>query len=162
MSDVYETTCDPDDEFGRNWSADVWNMHRKFGVHGVVDARASDREWLGQFLEFRLRCLHEEIGEVEAAVNAGDAEGVVDGLIDMCVFAIGTLDAFNVDARLAWRRVMDANGRKTPGVKPERPNPLGLPDLVKDADWAPPTHDDNVGLIPDALAGIGTATKAVS
>ena len=31
------------------------------------------------------------------------------------------------------------------GVKPERPNPLGLPDLIKPEGWEAPSHEGNHG-----------------
>jgi hypothetical protein len=33
------------------------------------------------------------------------------------------------------------------GVKESRPNPLGLPDLIKPAGWVGPEHGENVGLV---------------
>jgi predicted HAD superfamily Cof-like phosphohydrolase len=68
-------------------------------------------------------------------------------MIDLCVVAIGTLDAFNVDPYEAWNRVHKANMEKQPGIKKERPNPLGLPDLIKPDGWVAPTHEDNIGLL---------------
>lgn len=93
----------------------------------------------------------EELSETLAAYNNGDAEEVVDGLIDLCVFAIGTLDVFGVDAWDAWNRVHSANMAKEPGVKPGRPNPFGLPDLLKPGGWKAPTHEDNHGDFEKAL-----------
>jgi predicted HAD superfamily Cof-like phosphohydrolase len=75
------------------------------------------------------------------------AEDVVDALIDLCVVAIGTLNAFEVDADLAWMRVHEKNMQKEVGIKATRPNPLGLPDLIKPEGWEAPTHADNVGLL---------------
>lgn len=80
-------------------------------------------------------------------VDARDAEEIVDGLIDICVVAIGTLDAFGVDANKAWDRVYKANMRKEVGTKDSRPNPLGLPDLVKPKGWRNPSHKNNHGLL---------------
>ena len=74
-----------------------------------------------------------------------DAEEIVDGLIDLCVVAIGTLDAFGVNANKAWDEVLKANMNKRVGVKETRPNPLGLPDLMKPADWKAPSHEGNYG-----------------
>ena len=34
---------------------------------------------------------------------------------------------------------------KVPGVKPGRPNPLGLPDLTKPSGWSGPDHSNNLG-----------------
>ena len=61
--------------------------------------------------------------------------------------AIGTLNAFDVDAHTAWERVHSANMEKEIGIKHNRPNPLGLPDLVKPSHWMSPTHIDNTGLL---------------
>ena len=65
----------------------------------------------------------------------------------MCVIAIGTLDAFNIDAQKAWEQVQTANMAKEVGVKESRPNPLGLPDLVKPKNWKAPSHADNHGYL---------------
>jgi len=35
---------------------------------------------------------------------------------------------------------------KKVGVKQSRPNPLGLPDLIKPEGWEAPSHNNNVGL----------------
>lgn len=83
--------------------------------------------------------------ETEAALTNNDAEEIVDGLIDLCVVAIGTLDAFGVDPYKAWDEVLKANLAKEVGVKESRPNPLGLPDLIKPADWEGPDHSGNHG-----------------
>lgn len=125
-----------------NWVQDINDMHAKYGVNGVV--RSFDKEKLYAFLEFRLKFLQEELDETR---NAKDADAIVDGLIDLCVVAIGTLDAFDVNAHEAWDRVHEANMAKKVGVKANRPNPLGLPDLVKPDGWLAPTHIDNVGLL---------------
>ena len=125
----------------KNWIADIWRMQKHYGVHDVVDNM--DSEKLAKFLEFRINFLQEELDEMRSAESAED---VVDALIDLCVVAIGTLDAFRVDSHEAWDRVLEANMNKKPGVKPERPNPLGLPDLVKPEGWQPPSHEGNHGL----------------
>lgn len=125
-----------------NFIKDIAEMHHKFGVNNVI--RKLDQEQLAKFLEFRIKFLQEEIDELK---SAEDADDVVDALIDLCVVAIGTLDAFDVDSLEAWNRVLDANMAKNPGVNPNRPNPLGLPDMIKPIGWAAPSHDDNVGLL---------------
>ena len=131
-----------------NWPKDINEMHTKFGVRNAV--KNFDSVMLRSFLRFRLDFLHEELGETENAAKAGipiDAEEVVDGLIDLCVVAIGTLDALGVDAHQAWDEVHQANMSKEVGVKETRPNPLGLPDLVKPTGWIAPSHDGNHGLL---------------
>jgi predicted HAD superfamily Cof-like phosphohydrolase len=131
------------------WPADIAEMHEKFGVNKVVNGLSSEQ--LKTYLKFRLDMVQEEVTEAHTAFDAKDADGVVDALIDNIVFAIGTLDAFGVDAYAAWNRVHAANMAKNPGVKEGRPNPYGFPDLIKPAGWTAPTHVDNVGLISKAF-----------
>jgi hypothetical protein len=124
------------------WVDDIAEMHTKFGVNPVI--RSLDQDKLKTFLQFRINFLQEELDEMKTAENGDD---VVDALIDLCVVAIGTLNAFDVDAYKAWNRVHEKNMAKNPGVNANRPNPLGLPDLIKPEGWTPPTHVDNVGLL---------------
>ena len=124
----------------QDWVKDMNDMHAKFGVREVVSKMDANK--LADFLQFRIGCLQEELDELKAARNGDDA---VDALIDLCVFAIGTLDLYGVDANMAWDRVYKANITKEVGIKPARPNPMGLPDLVKPEGWTAPTHIDNVG-----------------
>lgn len=128
-----------------NWVKDIYDMHAKYGVHAAVEN--FDAEKLRQFLQFRLSFLDEELAETKAAASGEkiDAEEVVDGLIDLCVVAIGTLDAFGVNAYQAWEKVHEANMNKEVGVKASRPNPLKLPDLVKGPEWKAPSHEGNHG-----------------
>ena len=126
-----------------NWVRDMNNMHAKYGVHKWVK---NNPDKLRKYLEFRINFLQEELDETQrAAFIYEDPEEIVDGLIDLCVVAIGTLDAFGVDANAAWDEVLKANMAKEVGVKPERPNPLGLPDLMKPEGWQPPSHEGNTG-----------------
>ena len=133
-----------------DWVADIQDMHTKFGVNRVVSTLSNAQ--LKDYLKFRLDMVQEEVKETLDAFEAKDAQEVVDGLIDAIVFAIGTLDAFNVDAYEAWARVHEANMAKEPGIKPERPNKYGFPDLIKPEGWVAPTHEDNVGLIARAFS----------
>ena len=124
------------------WVQDIAEMHTKYGVNAKV--REFDANKLADFLQFRISFLQEELDEMKSATNGDD---VVDALIDLCVVAIGTLDAFDIDAQTAWLRVHAANMNKEVGIKASRPNPLGLPDLIKPEGWTAPTHADNVGLL---------------
>lgn len=126
----------------KSWPADIREMHQKFGVREVVEKLPRDK--LLAFLEFRLKFLQEELDEAKRSTEPDD---IVDAMIDLCVVAIGTLDAFGVDVQEAWDRVHVANMAKEPGIKKERPNPLGLPDLTKPAGWIAPTHKDNIGFL---------------
>ena len=135
----------------KDWVKDINDMHAKFGVHKWMDDNQSENEKLNKFLEFRLKFLAEELNETTLAFESKDPEEIVDGLIDLCVVAIGTLDAFSVDAYKAWDQVHNANMAKEPGVKESRPNPLGLPDLIKPEGWNGPSHDGNHGHLPHAF-----------
>jgi len=125
----------------KNWVKDIAQMHEKYCVNEKVNQ--FDNEKLMEFARFRIKFLEEEMNELKTAKTAED---VVDALVDLCVVAIGTLDSFGVDANKAWNRVHNANMKKEVGVKESRPNPLGLPDLVKPKGWRAPSHKNNVGM----------------
>lgn len=125
-----------------DWVRDIAGMHKYYGVNEKV--KEFDAEKLRQFLNFRIDFLQEELDELKK--NRKNPEEIVDALIDLCVVAIGTLDSFEVDAHKAWTAVLRANLAKEVGIKPERPNPLGLPDLIKPAGWKAPSHSGNHGL----------------
>ena len=152
--------------------ADIYDMHTKFGVHPIVES--FDNTKLLAWLQFRLNFLQEELDEAQAALASlrdlqntdGEetteqalkaADDVVDAMIDLVVVAVGTLDGLQVDTDTAWARVHDANMQKEPGIKPERPNPLGLPDLIKPAGWVAPTHEDNIGILAQLVPGYPVA-----
>jgi predicted HAD superfamily Cof-like phosphohydrolase len=124
-----------------NWVEDIETMHHKYGVNEKI--REFNANELAEFLQFRIRFLQEELTELQSAQSGDDA---VDALIDLCVVAIGTLNAFDVNSFEAWDRVLAANMAKEVGIKASRPNPLGLPDLIKPEGWTAPTHADNIGL----------------
>ena len=140
-----------------DWANDIRMMHLKYGVHDWFENNKHNKELMKEYLHFRLNMCKEELDESFDAIEAKDPEEIVDGLIDLCVFAIGTLDVFGVDANEAWDRVYEPNMNKEPGVKPGRPNPFGLPDLIKPTkethgyDWVAPNHEDNHGDLDLAL-----------
>ena len=117
-------------------------MHKHYGFHKAIDKLTAAQ--LTEYLQFRIRFLDEELTELKKAENPDDA---IDALIDLCVVAIGTMDVFDVDIQLAWDRVLEANMKKQVGIKETRPNPLGLPDLIKPEGWKPPVHSDNRSLL---------------
>ena len=137
----------------KDWVSDIQAMHTKFGVNDWVNNKLREntdasKESLQKFLHFRMTFLREELTETQDGINSKDSEEIVDGLIDLCVVAIGTLDAFGIDPYKAWDKVHEANMSKVPGIKPERPNPFGMPDLIKPAGWIAPNHEDNHGHLP--------------
>ena len=127
-----------------DWVKDIADMQDKFGTREWVK---NNPEKLKDFMAFRLDFIEEEFMETVKAFVENDSEEIVDGLIDICVVAIGTLDAFGVNANEAWNRVLEANMAKKVGIKKERPNPLGLPDLEKPNGWKAPSHEGNHGIL---------------
>lgn len=125
-----------------SWITDIEHMYNHYGITDCVNK--FDKDKLTEYLKFRIRFLEEELDEL---VDATEAEHVVDALIDLIVVALGTLESFQVNSDIAWKRVHEANLNKQPGIKSSRPNPLGLPDLIKNENWIAPCHKDNVGLL---------------
>lgn len=134
-----------------NWAKDINKMHQKFGVKEWFEANKDNKDLMDKYLKFRLAMCKEELDETMDAIDARDPEEIVDGLIDMCVFAIGTLDVFGIDANRAWDAVYGANMAKNVGIKEGRPNPFGLPDLMKPEGWEAPSHEGNHGDVKKAL-----------
>jgi predicted HAD superfamily Cof-like phosphohydrolase len=132
-----------------NWFEDIENMHRKFQTHDWMTKKLLEEDFstIEKYLHFRLNMCQEELNETKEAVMNKNAEEVVDGLIDLCVFAIGTLEIFGVNANLAWKEVFKANMKKKVGEKVSRKNEFEFPDLIKDEDWTPPSHKNNHGIL---------------
>jgi len=134
-----------------DWVNDINRMQTKYGVRDWIKHATPFQ--LKKYLEFRLNFIKEEYDETREALITEDSEEIVDGLIDLCVVAIGTLDALGVNVHKAWDEVYEANMNKEVGVKESRPNPLGLPDLIKPEGWTAPSHENNHGIIGDAWSG---------
>lgn len=134
----------------KDWVNDIKEMHDHYEMRDKFKNFTEEDKRL--FLEFRKNFLQEELDELKENMN--NPEEVVDALIDICVVAIGTLDAFNIDSHRAWDEVLRANMEKRVGIKEGRPNPLGLPDLMKPTkethgyDWEAPSHEGNHGTLP--------------
>ena len=132
-----------------SFPSDICQMHRKYGVHDwLADVTPAQKK---ELMKLRMRMLTEEYAETMNAYLEGDAEETIDGLIDIIVIAIGTLDIASVDVKRAWTEVFVANMAKEVGIKPGRPNPLGLPDLIKPLNWDSPDHGDNHGAMKDFI-----------
>ena len=125
---------------------DIAKMHEKYEVHEWVK---NNPEKLEELLKFRLLMLTEEFNETIDAHAAKDAEELIDGLLDVVVIALGTLDIMGVDANKGWDDILRANMSKEVGMKETRKNDLGLPDLIKPSDWVAPDHSDNHGKLTE-------------
>ena len=96
-----------------DWVYDIARMHDTFGVTDwVFDNTEVGSDKVKELMKLRMRMLAEEYAETMNAYLQGDAEVFIDGLIDLCVIAIGTLDISGVDASRAWNSVLDANTSK--------------------------------------------------
>lgn len=95
----------------KNWVNDISKMHQKFGVNQWVEQNKDNKELMREYLMFRVNFLQEELTEIQTQMH--DPEEVVDGLVDLCVVAIGTMDAFGIDANKAWDTVHKANMAKS-------------------------------------------------
>ena len=140
----------------KDWVTDLFLMHKKYGFHEWMQEKVAAGEWetLKEYLRFRVNFLEEELNEIKAAIENNDAEEVVDGLIDLAVVDIGTLDVFGIDSRTAWDRVNNANMAKERGMKETRKNDYGAPDLVKPSGWVAPNHEGLHGIIGEIFANV--------
>ncbi len=121
----------------------IEKMHAKFDFHDVI--KYLDNQGHRDHLDLRLNMIQEEYFELCDAVDEENPEEIVDALIDIIVFCLGTLDLFKVDSDKAYSEVMNANLAKIRGIKEGRPNPFGFPDLMKPEGWLPPSHKGNHG-----------------
>ena len=99
----------------KNWFHDMIVMHQKYGVNKWMQAEQQSDvpiKRLKEYMEFRLGMMQEELDETKKAFEEKDAPEMVDGMIDLCVFAIGTLEVFGVDANKAWDEVYKAKMSK--------------------------------------------------
>ncbi|QIG68072.1 putative NTP pyrophosphohydrolase protein [Rhizobium phage RHph_Y68] len=131
----------------------VDTMHRKYGFYDSVNG--FDKEKFLKFLEFRAASqIQEEVNEYlqaikdyQYAAERDDKDAMLaavqeinDAIIDILVFTFGTA-TFTMtkdEVEKSYSTVMDANLKKERGIKPGRPNPMGLPDLLKPEGWQSP------------------------
>lgn len=120
------------------------DMYRLYEKYGFLKSQITKEQ-----LRFRVETLQvEELNELLAAFDAGNAEELVDALIDTIVIAIGTLVMLGVNVEQAWDAVLAANNAKERGIKSTRPDSGGF-DLKKPANWQTPDHGDNHGVLDE-------------
>lgn len=88
-------------------------------------------------MAFRIKCLREEIDEMEDAYRNGDFAGVIDATIDLVYFAHGQAFLMGIDWEAHWREVHRANMRKRLGITKRDFSE----DAVKPEGWTPPDHN---------------------
>jgi len=139
----------------KSFPEDIRDMHLKFETLKKVEQM--DAETLKKFVQFRINFIEEELNELKSAyetlllcdfnLKQTYRSEIVDALVDIIVVSLGTIDLLKVEPFAAWMTVMDANMDKVPGFNSKRPNPFGLPDLIKPWNWQAPDHKNNVGLL---------------
>lgn len=127
----------------KDFTRDMYELYEKYGF---LQSSITKEQ-----LRFRIETLQvEEMNEMLGALSVDDAEEIVDALIDTIVIAVGTLVMLGVNVEQAWNAVLEANSKKERGVKSTRPESGGF-DLKKPADWKPPSHEGNHGVLDDIL-----------
>lgn len=122
---------------------------QKFQAHFGFDKQGPELRFLKNQLDF----LTEELTESKEAFVDGDAEAFFDGILDIAVVAIGTLEfAARGRGREGWIRVMNKNFAKEIGSNPKRPDSGGV-DLIKPEGWTPPILSDLVMKLQEVFNG---------
>lgn len=112
----------------------VVEMHEHFNIPlqqtpGLLDPETMD---------FRIRFLREELRELEEAADVDDLENIADGLIDLCIVALGTAAMMGLDYNKMFLEVHNANMRKV-RVENAADSKRGHGfDLKKPVDWKGP------------------------
>lgn len=120
------------------------DMRKLYAKYGFLDNPLTLKR-----LQFRIKTLQlEEYDELEDALENKDSEEVVDALVDTIVIAAGTLELLGIDTDKAWNEVLKANINKQRGIKSTRPESGGF-DLAKPNNWKPPSHKNNLGILPE-------------
>ena len=132
----------------------VGEMHKKFGFN-VSDS--SSKLPTTEMLVFRLRFLHEELGELIKAIGDRDTVEIADALADIVYVAYGTAHYCKLPMDEIFAEVHRSNMQKELATK-EHPSKRGQGDndLVKPLWWTKP---DISGVI--AKHNEGTDDKTV-
>lgn len=106
----------------------VAQMYLKFGYSYMGPPRVLNY----QHKSDRIKMMQEELNEFS---EAGKLVDQYDALLDLMVFATGTLEQMGLPLMAGFDTVMDSNMAKTAGVKDSRGI---IDDLVKPSDWKGP------------------------
>jgi len=108
----------------------VQAMHKKFDLSDAITPRHLDEEEKN----FRITALQEELNEYETATTLVDQ---YDALLDLIVFAVGTLERQGFPLLAGFEVVMQANCAKELGSNGLKRGGFKR-DLVKPAGWIAP------------------------
>jgi len=108
----------------------IKQQHRHFGLDYEGPPRTLDPAEEA----FRTAAMMEELSEL---ILADDLVSKYDALLDLIVFAAGTLERMGLPIERGLAEVIEANRRKQLGPNSHKRGSFKL-DLVKPADWQPP------------------------
>jgi predicted HAD superfamily Cof-like phosphohydrolase len=106
-------------------------MHAKFGINYEGPPRHLDEDEKA----FRVVCLKEELQEY---IDSSTLEDELDALIDLIVFAMGTLERQGFAFTLPFMEVMTANMNKEVAQSSDKSKRGFSIDLVKPEGWSAP------------------------
>lgn len=109
-------------------------MHEHFGIPLQQTPGLLDEETMN----FRLKFLAEELNETWEAWENADLESLADGLIDLCIVALGTAAMMGLPFNDMFVEVHEANMRKVRVEHPAESKRGHGFDLKKPVDWKGP------------------------
>jgi NTP pyrophosphatase (non-canonical NTP hydrolase) len=103
----------------------------------------------GDRLDWFIGAVHEELGELEEAVRAGDIAEAADAIVDMIYFGLGRLYEMGIPADVIFGDVHEANMKKVRGRKLRKIQHDA--DATKPEEWVAPDHSWLAFLSPVAI-----------
>lgn len=110
---------------------------KDFMLHLGMTLPASPRLPTDQERVFRLKLIHEELTELETALNEQNLVEAADALVDLVYVLLGGALQLGLPWEALWAEIHTANMKKVPGTLPKR-RVLGMIDAIKPPDWTPP------------------------
>ena len=119
-----------------HWVTQIKNMHKQFGIN----YEGPPRRLSSEEKTFRVLCLDEELNEYEEAETMTEE---ADALVDLIVFALGSLERHGYPADGIFNAVMNANSTKQLAEKKSDSKRSFELDLIKPKGWLGPEKHIN-------------------
>lgn len=113
---------------------DIKDFHEKFALQPLAKPGFLSEE----LMRFRMKFLHEEMGELEDAVLSNDLTEVFDALIDIVYVALGTAYLMGLPTRQGWDEVHTSNMAKIRAPNAAASKCGSASDVVKPLGWKKP------------------------
>ena len=123
-----------------SYLSDIRDFHTRFRQ----PYKGPGRCLTGDEASFRIKFLHEETNELEAAWKTEKQEEALDAMVDMLYVLLGTvyLCGYRRIFKAAWKRVHIKNMQKVL-AKSAAESARGYQyDVIKPPGWTPPDHSD--------------------